>query len=326
MQRALRLRAAAARLRTSHGPVARAVGGGRPPGSFLIRLQCHRRPAPRGGADDRPRGSTGGATRRPAAPPPFPRRRFEWRRPGAEDCFLQSTFSSSRLVRLVGEWSPLAAEAPGMDFAERLSLWLNAFDAIGLQAAHQSIKAVTAPASRNTPAAPRGHAQSPEADLQRVRSALAHAIAQDPLPPGAPEADGSAWRQRHGELQRHMEQMIAPLREHVRQVMSRRSGRLRQLAALDAALEQWLAPREQAVLPAVAAVAERRFEQLRREHRQAIEASGAQDDPARWREPGGWLHAFERDWRQALLAELDLRLEPVAGLVEAWSNEAEHRT
>jgi hypothetical protein len=239
---------------------------------------------------------------------------------------LQSTFSSSRLVRKLGEWSPLAAEAPGMDFAERLSLWLNAFDAIGLQAAHQSIKAVTAPASRNAPAAPRGQAQSPQADLQRVRAALANAIAQDPLPLAVPEADCSAYRQRHAELQRHMEQMIAPLREHVRQVMSRRSARLRQLAALDAALEQWLAPREQAVLPAAVALAERRFERLRREHRQAIEASGAQDDPARWREPGGWLHAFERDWRQALLAELELRLEPVAGLVEAWSNEAEHRT
>lgn len=239
---------------------------------------------------------------------------------------MQSTFSSSRLVRLLGEWSPLAGEAPGMDFAERLSLWLNAFDAIGLQAAHQSIKAVTAPAARNTPAAPRGQVQSPDADLRRVRAALANAIAQDPLPLEVPEAGYSAWRQRHAELQRHMEQMIGPLREHVRQVMSRRSARLRRLAALDAVLEQWLAPREQAVLPAVTAVAERRFEQLRREHRQAIEASGAQDDPARWREPGGWLHAFERDWRLALLAELDLRLEPVAGLVEAWSNEAEHRT
>lgn len=227
---------------------------------------------------------------------------------------------------MLGEWSPLAAEAPGMDFAERLSLSLNAFDAIGLQAAHQSIRAMTALASGKPLPTARGHAQSPEADLQRVRSALANAIAQDPLPLVAADADYSVYRQRHAELQRHMEQMIAPLREHVRQVISRRSARLRQLAALDAALERWLAPREQAVLPAVAALAERRFEQLRREHRHAIEASGAQDDPARWREAGGWLHAFERDWRQALLAELDLRLEPVAGLVEALGNEAEHRT
>jgi hypothetical protein len=239
---------------------------------------------------------------------------------------LQSTFSSSTLVRLLGDWTPPGGEAPGLDFAERLGLWLNAFDAIGLQAAHQSIKALATPAPREPSAEPRGQAPRLEEDVQRVRGALVHAIAQDPLPHADAEAGYPLYRQRHSELQRQMHQMIAPLREHVRQAISRRSARLRQLAALDAALEQWLAPREQAVLPAVAAVAERRFEQLRREHRQAIEASGAQDDPARWREPGGWLHAFERDWRQALLAELDLRMEPVAGLVEAWSNEAEHRT
>ncbi|HEY1228455.1 MAG TPA: DUF3348 family protein, partial [Ramlibacter sp.] len=36
-----------------------------------------------------------------------------------------------------------------------------------------------------------------------------------------------------------------------------------------------------------------------------------------WDRPGGWLHAFAHDWRQVLLAERDLRLDPVAGLVEA---------
>jgi len=236
---------------------------------------------------------------------------------------LQSTFSSSTLVRLLADWTPPADQPPGMDFAERLSLWLNAFDAIGLQAAHQSIRSITVAAPAQSPPAPRGQPRALEADLERVRAALANAIAQDPLPPA--DATHAAYRQRHLELQRQMEQTIGPLRDHVRQALSRRSPRLRQLAALDAVLEQWLAPREQAVLPAVAALAERRFEQLRREHRQALEAAGAADDPALWRAPGGWLHAFERDWRQALAAELELRLEPVAGLVEAWSNELEHR-
>jgi len=35
----------------------------------------------------------------------------------------------------------------------------------------------------------------------------------------------------------------------------------------------------------------------------------------------GWLASFATDWRNALLAELDLRLEPVAGLVDALRNE-----
>lgn len=236
---------------------------------------------------------------------------------------MQSTFSSSRLVRLLGDWAPPVAAAPGMDFAERLGLWLNAFDAIALQAAQQSIKAITAPSDRPSQA-PRGQSQPVDAELQRVRGALANAIARDPLPGGAADVAYAAYRQRHAELQRHMDQMVGTLRDHVRQAMARLSPRLRQLAALDAALEQWLAPREQAVLPTVAALAERHFEQLRRAHRAALEADGRQDDPALWREAGGWLHAFERDWRHALSAELELRLEPVAGLVDAI-NESKHQ-
>jgi hypothetical protein len=34
----------------------------------------------------------------------------------------------------------------------------------------------------------------------------------------------------------------------------------------------------------------------------------------------GWQEDFSRDWREALLAECDLRLAPLAGLVEAVIN------
>jgi len=245
---------------------------------------------------------------------------------------LRSTFSSSTLVRLLGEWAPVDAPASGMDFAERLSLWLNAFDAIGLQAAHQSIRAITTAA----PAAPaRGsQARPPQAgdlaeDVRRVRAALGSAIARDPLVPAghsnaiagpAAPPDGYApYHQRHLELQRQMEQMIAPLRDHVRQALYRTSPRLRQLAALDAVVEHVIAPREQALLPAAAALLQRRFEQLRLAHRQDLEAAQRPAEPARW--PA----AFASDWRRALLAEVDLRLEPVSGLVDALDNELKNR-
>ncbi|MFD0667013.1 DUF3348 family protein [Ramlibacter sp. MAHUQ-53] len=236
---------------------------------------------------------------------------------------MRSDFGSSTLVRLLGDWTPVEADASAMDFAERLSLWLNAFDAIGLQAAHQAIRAIDAPA----PARPRsGRAPTAAdlaADVQRVRGALAHAIAQSPSPLDLAEAeDGSfqPYHHRHLALQRQMEQLISGLRDHVRQAISRASTALRQLAALDAALEQTLAAREQALMPTTAGLLQRRFEQLRQAHRQALDAAGAPDDPARWRAPGGWLAAFEPQWREALLAEVDLRLEPVKGLVEALDN------
>jgi len=220
---------------------------------------------------------------------------------------LRSNFSSSTLVRQLGEWTPLEADASGMDFAERLSLWLDAFDAIGLQAAHQSGPAAQEGTPQRPPRPGSGSAKALHEDVERVRGALAQAIAQDPRQV-ARDADGETegyapFMQRHQALQRQMEQMIAPLRDHVRQALAQGPARLRQLARLDAALEAVLAKREQQLLPALGALLQRRFAQVQ-----------AQGEP---------LEAFAQDWRQALLAEVDLRLEPVAGLVEALGTDNE---
>ena len=207
---------------------------------------------------------------------------------------MRSTFSSSGLVRTLSEGTPLDADASGMDFAERLSLWLNAFDAIHLQSAHQAIRAVRGAAPAQVVPARGARTGDVAQDLERVRGTLARAIAQ---PVEAADDDGFApWLQRQSELQRQMELAIGPLRAHVRETLGRASARLRQLAALDATFEQVLAPREQALLPTVPHLLERRHAQLR---------------------DAGRLADFPNEWRQALLAELDLRLAPVAGLVEA---------
>ncbi len=223
---------------------------------------------------------------------------------------MRSDFSSSSLVRRLGEWAPVDMDGAGMDFAERLGLWLNAFDAIGLQAAHQSIRAIRTaapgPAADTRPA----WTQTLDEDVRQVRTALAQAIAQDVLPPAGDSAAEPAYapyHQRHLELQRQMDQAIGPLRDRVRQALGRASPTLRQLAALDAVLEQMLAPREQQLLPTAAALLERRFGQLR---------LAATED---------WPEVFGQDWRQALLAELELRLEPVAGLLEALGNDLKNR-
>lgn len=241
---------------------------------------------------------------------------------------MRSDFGSSTLVRLLGDWTPVEADASGMDFAERLSLWLGAFDAIGLQSAHHAIRAIDAPAA---PRAGRGRppaAADLSADVERVRGALAHAIAQSPSALDLAEAEPGSftpYHQRHLALQRQMEPMVAGLRDHVRQSISRRSPALRRLATLDAALEQALAARAQSLMPVAGGLLQRRFEQLRQAHREALEAAGVADDTAGWRAPGGWQAGFEAQWREALLAEVDLRLEPVTGLVEALDNASNTR-
>jgi len=240
---------------------------------------------------------------------------------------LHSTFGPSRLVRLLGAWTPVEADRSGMDFAERTSLWIGPLDAIRLQSAQQPVRPRPASAARG-PAARSQAIAALDEDVQRVRGVLAKAIAQDPLAlanlkPSDPDFGYAPFRQRHLELQRQMEQMLTALRDHVRQKVAGRSPRLRPLAELDAALEDVLAVREQKLLPTAAALLERRFHQLRHAHAKA-QAADTPDDPAQWARPGGWLHAFGEDWRQALLAELELRLEPVAGLLDALRNEHEH--
>lgn len=207
-----------------------------------------------------------------------------------------------------------------MDFAERMSLWFSAFDAIRLQAVHQSRRS-DQPADQARPVSlPQARRQGLAEEVQRVRAILARAIAQD-ASAQASDTGFAAYRRRHMELQGRMDLMIVPLRDHVRQAVAGASPRLRQLAALDAVLEQVLAPRAQSLMPAVANLLARRFEQLRQAHEGAAEQAGPQEATAAPQPASGWLQIFEKDWRDALLAELDLRLEPVTGLVEALINE-----
>ena len=240
-------------------------------------------------------------------------------------------FCSPDLVRLLGGWVAAPAAGTGMDFAERLALRLGPLDAISLQGLHQQLRTGRFPA-RRTPAT---LARTLGEDVERVRQALDKAIAQEvePFfelqlpsrkgeaapPPSMADAIGTGYQRRHAALQRQMEQMAEALRDHVRSVLSGAAPRLQQLAAMDAVLEKVLAAREQAAWPRTARILEQRWRHWRRTH----EAQPTEDS-ASWTAPGGWVHAFAAEWREALRAERDLRLQPVAGLVEAAAEGHDH--
>jgi hypothetical protein len=231
---------------------------------------------------------------------------------------LRSHLANSALVRILAQWTPApqAAEQANADIVERLGEWVSAFDAIELHAAQQSIRAITKTAE--APVRAKGLRRAPAdlgADFDRARMTLVRAISLEAALPN--EFTYAPYKRRHFELQRQMDQLIGVLRDHVREVLAGASAALRQLATLDAALQKVIEPREQALLSVAAALLERRFEQLRKAHVKDMQASAQEDDPATWRKPGRWLHAFEIEWRQTLLAELEVRLEPIAALVEA---------
>jgi hypothetical protein len=234
---------------------------------------------------------------------------------------LSSTFSApSSLVRLLSDTVSVPVDVSRQDFAEQLSQWLGALDAVTLHGTHQSLKSVVGSsplgASPHSPAALEAH-------FQRVRSALVARVSEPVrLPDGAHEGGQSAsrllraaaeaplaageasfapYRQHCQALQRHMGLKIATLRAQVRQVLSHGAAPLRQLAELDAVWEQMLTARETKLLGTVPAVLEQRFEHLRR--------SGAPEPLAR----------YAHEQQAVLLAELNVRLLPVAGLVEAFA-------
>jgi hypothetical protein len=232
-----------------------------------------------------------------------------WKAPaGARRKVLHKSFNRSGLVRLLGDWSPAEADASRQDIAERLGQWLSVPDTIALRTAHRSIQA-----TRPMPGKPPSGDLAQE--LQRVRETLVKSI-QASTGGGASEVDTdfALVHQRYLEQQRRMEMSIDALRSHVRSTLSQATPRLAQLAALDATLDQLLGGRAQHLLSTVPAFLKKRFEQVRRQ--QADEA-GADDQPPSM----AWSVAFAQDMEQALLAELETRLQPIKGMVDALSNE-----
>ncbi|MEX1167680.1 MAG: DUF3348 family protein [Hydrogenophaga sp.] len=242
-------------------------------------------------------------------------------------------------MRQLSESCGLAAAAPaGQDFAERLGAWLSVADAITLRTALQ-----TQPVARSTQATNLGQGFAPDAlleALQRVRATLtqslttveaalpqrnradhsAHGATAAPPVPLDPVAELAMLNQRYGEQQRRMEMSIDALRAHARQVLSQASPGLARLAALDAVMEQMLGEREQHALSTVPAFLKKRFEQLRREA--AAEAETLLGETPNPSQQLTWLAQLATEFQQALLAELDLRLLPIAGMAEALQSSA----
>ena len=243
-----------------------------------------------------------------------------------------TNFNSSRLTRFLADLSLADDGGSKQAFAERLGQWLNFADAITLTAAHGTTSSAAAPALRSVTTA------ELEGEFAAARTALANSITAScspsaggtriELPAVQPGAAIEAlayepYRRFYLAHQGDLEAGVRPLRNKARQALARAGQQLRQLAALDGALDKILSARERQLLATVPALLERRFAQLASAHQQRLAETGQADDPELWMAPGGWLADFCNELKMALLAELDLRLQPTVGLIEALSNEAQ---
>lgn len=92
------------------------------------------------------------------------------------------------------------------------------------------------------------------------------------------------------------------------------------LALVDAAMERALEAREQHLLSSAPVALRGHFERLRTAEAERL-AHGEAQAQAQGRlptiEPGAWLDTFRYDMQCVLHAELDLRFQPVQGLLAA---------
>ena len=232
-----------------------------------------------------------------------------------------TNFNSSRFVRFLVELSIVDAAESKQAFAERLGQWLDFADAIALHAAHGSAAAQRSGAESST-----ALANEFAAARAAWASSIAASCAKWPTLAAAADLDPAAayapYRRFYSAQQGEMDVAIRPWRNKARQALAQAGSKLGQLASLDGALDKILGARERQLLATVPALLERRFALLASAHRQRLAETGQPDDPTRWGAPGGWLADFGKELTMVLLAELDLRLQPTVGLIEALSNEA----
>ena len=228
----------------------------------------------------------------------------------------RTNFHSSKLIRVLSDLAVADAVEPGTAFAEKLGLWLNLHDAINLCGALNESTA-DQPSAKFVKKSVTSVAIGDE--FARVRTALVNSITQS-RPPDL-GADYEPYRRYYAAQQRAMDSSVRPLRASLRAVLAKASPALKQLADLDATFDALLCERESKLLSTVPSLLKRRFEQLRQAHQQMLVDTQQEDDPALWMATGAWLARFCHELQTALLAELDLRLQPAVGLIEALNNE-----
>ncbi|CAJ0822629.1 DUF3348 domain-containing protein [Ralstonia flaminis] len=235
--------------------------------------------------------------------------------------------SGPALIRLLARLTDVDVSESGQPLSDRLSQWLSWTDAITLSTALAASPPAITPGVR-----PVG--MDAETMCSRVRAALAKSIAtacapdarpggggRAPIQPAMPAApvDYADIRQRYLLMQQTMEIEIGELRGRVRRVLAAKTPDLARLAVLDASMEQALGARERTLLGAIPTMLGAYFERLRTAGQP--QADAPPESAARTTQPTSpsraWLHAFRKDMQSVLLAELDVRFQPVDGLLAA---------
>ncbi|CAM3536083.1 DUF3348 domain-containing protein [Bordetella flabilis] len=268
----------------------------------------------------------------------------------------RTSFSGPTLIRSLARLTDLNAAESRQSLPDRLSQWLGWTHAIALSTVLDSdppalpggaptpaedeerecarVRTTLAKAIANdgafSAARRRQQAPRPLPTARGTAQAMAQRAAPEspgpaPLTPaaadsaartGAQTVDYAVYRQRYLALQRTMETAIGKLRGRLRATLAASHAGMSRLVRVDAVMEQALGERERALLGTIPGLLEAHFHRLRLAEAAAMAEAEAAGTPATLA-PGAWLDTFRQDMRNVLLAELDVRLQPVEGLLAA---------
>lgn len=225
-------------------------------------------------------------------------------------------------IRLLTRLTDTAPLPPALSLADKLGQWIDWNRAVALSRALDGA----------TPT-PRADARPFDAEDEtacaRARATLVDSITDDAAwlaamgkpadTPGddAPHAAFAALQQRYIALQRAMQSATGKLRGQLRDRLSNTSAEMARLAEIDAAMELVLSPREHALLGNVPMLLARHFDRMRNDAPAMDDADADADAATTPPATFPTTAALRRDMQSLLLAELDLRFQPIEALLAA---------
>ena len=235
----------------------------------------------------------------------------------------------SRLVRLLTELSLAKKGHTDQNLAEQLGRLIGVSDSIALSRALGSLPSMKSNSVASSADSVRNEILSARQEMVRV---IVASFAVNPEGTGI-QAPSVRTGTREGALQTyepyqrfysmHQAEMagsVQRLRVNVRLSVSGVSAELHQLAELDKIISESLSSHTAKLFNVTPRLLEVRFNQLLEAH---LEKTGGTNNTksSQWLMPGGWLALFYKDMQELLLAELDVRLQPVLGMLEALNEQ-----
>lgn len=233
----------------------------------------------------------------------------------------------SALVRLLSELADSKVSSVEYNLAEQLGRLFSVSDSINLARSLGQLSALEIKANvaclDDTPS------NKVQDDVLAMREGMIRTIVQSFRPtssgtgiqaPSASLGTRAEALQTYEPYQRfysmHQAEMagaVQSLRVRLRNELAMVSIELHQLAELDRILTESLSVHTAKLFNVIPKLLEWRFTQLLHAHQEKLDDT----EPHHWLLPGGWLELFYKDMQELLLAELDLRLQPLLGMLEA---------